>query len=647
MSWMQKLFETYEATIERHGVSTGGPPLLPVGHTLQQAHVDIVLDQLGNFRRADVSGGVETIIPATESSAGRTTNESPHPLCDKIQYVAGDYGCDGYGGTKKSYFASYYDLLKRWFAEEPHPKLRAVLTYVSKKRVVADLVAAGILYLDPVTKMLANACPDGPPRPAIFGVIPKDAKKKVAGKPLQDQGSAFVRWRVEVPGNVASGTWEDADLLASWTAYSTRDSDSKGVCLVTGRMDVPIARMHPKRLRHGGDGARLISSNDDKGYTFLGRFSTADDAATVAADVTQKAHSALRWLIARQAYRHATQVVVAWAPSGKPMPDPLASSESLFAESDAELVTLDAADTHLSTGVGDVGQAFSRRLAKMIAGYKADLGATEAIIVMGLDSATPGRLAVTFYRELTGSEFLDRVTNWHANHAWPRVAAEMRFVGAPSPREIAEAAYGSRIDDKLARATVERILPCIIDGRPLPRDLMEAAVRRAAKRASTEALEWEQVLWIACALFRGYHKERSYGMALETDMRTRDYLYGRLLAIAEHIEARALYVAGEKRDTTAAKLMQRFADRPYSTWLTIEKSLVPYKTRLQSKRPGFLSWTTGLMDEVHGLFPSVQEYADNRPLTGEYLLGYHCQRGVLRQGAVGIAGEESQDDSEE
>ena len=65
-------------------------------------------------------------------------------------------------------------------------------------------------------------------------------------------------------------------------------------------------------------------------------------------------------------------------------------------------------------------------------------------------------------------------------------------------------------------------------------------------------------------------------MTLETDRRTRDYLYGRLLAIAENIESRALFVARETRDTTAARLMQRFADRPYSTWRTIELALVPY-----------------------------------------------------------------------
>ena len=120
-------------------------------------------------------------------------------------------------------------------------------------------------------------------------------------------------------------------------------------------------------------------------------------------------------------------------------------------------------------------------------------------------------------------------------------------------------------------------------------------------------------------------------MALEQDRVSRDYLYGRLLAIAENIESRALFVAGEKRDTMAARLMQRFADRPYSTWKTIELSLVPYKSRLRTQRAGFLFGMEKLLDDVVALFRS-EDFTKDSQLSGEFLLGYHCQRQVLRSG---------------
>ena len=238
-------------------------------------------------------------------------------------------------------------------------------------------------------------------------------------------------------------------------------------------------------------------------------------------------------------------------------------------------------------------------------------------------------MAITFYRELAGSEFLERVQSWHENVAWHQhYSKEIRFVGAPSPKDIAEAAFGRRLDDKLRKATVERLLPCIIDGQTIPRDLDGITVRRTCNRAGLEHWEWEKNLGIACALFRGYFTERSYQMALEPNRTTRDYLYGRLLAIADHIETRALYVAGEKRETGAAKLMQRFADRPYSTWRTIELSLSPYKTRLRAKRSSFLSEMEKQLDEVIGTFQG-RDFTDEQRLSGEFLLGYHCQRQAL------------------
>ena len=117
-------------------------------------------------------------------------------------------------------------------------------------------------------------------------------------------------------------------------------------------------------------------------------------------------------------------------------------------------------------------------------------------------------------------------------------------------------------------------------------------------------------------------------MTLETERTSRDYLYGRLLSIAEHIEGRALYVGGEKRDTTAAKLMQRFADRPNSTWRTIELALAPYKSRLRAKRPAFMHGMETLLDEVVTKFEG-DEFLSDRKLSGEFLLGYHCQRQAL------------------
>jgi CRISPR-associated protein Csd1 len=618
VSWLQRLYETYERCY-------GAPqfektPAIPVAHIQQQAHIEIVLDRDGRFLRASVLNRENTVIPATEGSAGRTSTPVPHPLCDKIQYCASDY-CK-FGGAKDSSFEEYLHQLRAWQSADPTPMAQAVLRYVEKGMVVADLIQARVLSCDSGSNLLTEWIGDGP-APDIFKVLtPKNGKR--------DPGDALVRWRVEIPAddtastNLNSAVWEDPATRDSWIRFTTAQATVRGLCMVTGEVTA-LAENHPKRLRHGADGAKLLSSNDSTGFTFRGRFDDALQAYGVGSIVSQKAHNALRWLIERQGYKSGDQVFVAWAVSGKDIPDPYQNTAHIFG------VTESSDSQQDSIYSGDAGQHFALRLKRAIAGYRAQLSDSDQVVVMGLDSATPGRMAITFYRELTGSEFLDRVTAWHERCSWwQNYAKDNQFTGAPAPAEIAEAAYGKRIGKKqeLRKATVERLLPCIVDGRPLPRDLVEAAVRRASNRTGLENWEWEKCLGIACALVRGSEWKENYRMALEEGRTARDYLYGRLLAIAENIEYCALRIANEERDTTAAKLMQRFASHPYSTWRSIELALTPYRTRLRANRPGTLVKREKLLDTVLDLFHS-DEFTNDSKLSGEFLRGYHCQRAAL------------------
>uniref|UniRef100_E6QQE7 Type I-C CRISPR-associated protein Cas8c/Csd1 n=1 Tax=mine drainage metagenome TaxID=410659 RepID=E6QQE7_9ZZZZ len=594
MSWIQKLYETYEqrATSEISGIEPW-----PVAHMIKKAHVEVVIDGNSNFlscraRKLEWNES-PTLIPATESSAGRSGAKiAPHPLCEEIGYCASDFPA---GDSKK--YAAYEKQLEQWCASgNAHPKALAILTYLKKHTLWSDLNNEHIF---PVT--ITNS---------------KGQKTK------QKNEKVFIRWRVESVDMPLSGTWEDSELINAWSSFDRFNNSQRGFCMVTGG-NVRLAQNHSRFIRYPGDGAKLISSNDTSGFTFRGRFIDADQACGVSFDVTQKAHNALRWLIARQAYRNGDQAVVAWAVSGKRIPDLLANSFDLFG------VETEQAGTQ-RVDQGNAGQAFGVRLKKLLAGYHAELGSTNEVVVMGLDSATPGRLAMTYYRELDHAEFIDRIEAWHRDHAWyQNYGKAANFIGAPAPKDIAEAAFGSRANEKLLNATVERLLPCILDGQLIPRDLVESTVRRASNRVGLEHWEWEKYLGIACALFSGYHKERGYQMVLELDRTTRDYLYGRLLAIAENIEDRALYVGGEKRDTSAAKLMQRFSDHPYSAWRTIELSLSPYKTRLRAKRPAFLAAMEAHLDKVVCEFQG-KDFTDDRKLSGEFLLGYHCQRQTLR-----------------
>jgi len=628
-------------------------PLLPICHTTQKAHIEITLDAQGEFRRARVVDKDEarTIIPCTEKSAGgRTSGPAPHPLCDKLQYLAADYekhlpsvsewdqwlisnnlknaNVDYKKSieNRRSYLTLYESLLTEWVKWGAPKKVQIIYQYIRKGQVVADLIANRILFVDehdifyfqrPFEKS-KNFQPD------IFDLLPGqfDAQN---GKIKSWQADAFVRWRVESDDAIAE-VWNDSEVIQYWIDYYSSTKQTKALCYVTGE-ETFSADQHPAKIRNDADKAKLISSNDQSNFTYRGRFINPHECVTVGFETTQKAHSALRWLMSRQGYVKGDLGVVAWATSSAKVPQPTQDP-------------IDALDEDVPTEeskTADTAQDVAIRLKKKIAGYQQKIGDRGDVVVMAVDSATPGRLSIVYYRVIKGSEFLERIENWHETCAWRHTYHYVEvvedekgkkkercipFYGAPAPADIAEAAYGSRLDDKLKKATIKRLLPCIVDGQPIPRDLVDSVVRRASNRAGLTSNEWDKALTIACALYRKYKQgKEDFTMALDETRNTRDYLFGRLLAIADVMEERALSETEKKRPTNATRYMQQFSQRPFSTWKQIHELLTPYFMRL-GDNASYYKW---LIAQVEDLF-NADDFTSNKPLTGEYLLGYYCQR---------------------
>ncbi|MDO4906326.1 type I-C CRISPR-associated protein Cas8c/Csd1 [Neisseria sp.] len=642
MSWMQKLYRTYEA-VSGQTFDSDDEPLTPVGHTLQNAHIVIVLNGQGEFQTARVMPPKTAImLPATESSENRTSGEAPHPLADKIQYVAKDYA--DYGGGKKAYFEGYRKQLQQWCDSTfKHPKVQAVLDYVGKGTVVADLVRAGVFQSDANGKVLSKWEAEGE-APPIFSVLPK-TKGEI------EFGSALVCWCVEIAGDVHSETWTDQSVQQSWIDYIGSSAAQQGFCLIQG-IDTSVSTMHPAKLRHTGDKAKLISSNDTAGYTFRGRFEAAEEAASVSAEVSAKAHSALRWLIARQGIRNGDQVTVAWAISGKEIPSPIKDTfdeidwdnlDTSAVENNDEINSLSENENSGIDWSVNIGRQAAAIIKKKLHGYKKALKEHEQISLLMLDSATPGRMALTYYQEFLPADYFANLDAWIDDFSWyQRHSIEKQngkktdkqtlwaFV-PPSPSAIGYAVYGQTLSDALKKQLYARLLPVIAGGKnvPMPYDLVQKSFQTACNPSGSENWEWQRNIGVACALYKGWRarhhdlsERRTYPMSLDTENRSRDYLYGRLLAIAENIESYALYLAEEKRATTAERYMQRFAEHPFATWRNIELALKPYQDRLRSRGK---DTGTQAIGEIMELFQTDDFVCDDK-LSGEFLLGYHCQK---------------------
>lgn len=618
MSWLLNLFETYQSNLDLVGkikkkYNGQEYTLLPISHTTQNAHIEVTITEAGEFHTAEIidKSDASTLIPCTEDSANRAGSKiAPYPLHDKLSYVAGDFVAYGGKIKKEEPFAYYIKQLEEW-AMSPYStsKIKSIYNYLSKRSLIKDLVEERILYLD------GNG--------QLIDVWDKSAEEFHGEKPqilstvAGGQESAFIRFNVYSSNEELKKVWKDPEMYDSFIRFYNDFLSDEDFCYVTGELK-PATDKHANKIRNAADKAKLISGNDTSGFTFRGRFNKANEVASISYEVSQKAHNALKWLINKQGKTIDQRVFLVWGNDTTEVPEPGEDSYSIFSMNfGAVKEKAIKSYTH---------EVFAKEVGKAIDGYKNDLSTEAKVTILILDSATTGRLAVLYYRDMDKELYLNRLKNWHSTCAWEHRYRKneenefVKFYGAPATRDIAFAAYGPRAGEKIVKGLMARMLPCIIgDQKKIPSDIIRSAFHRASNPVAMEKWEWEKTLSITCALI---NRQERLNVALDSENNDRDYLFGRLLAIADVLERRALG-SDETRATNAIRYMNSFSKHPERTWATIQASLQPYQARLGTK----VRYYNNLIDEVASRF-TINNF-NNRPLSGKYLLGFYSQRHEL------------------
>lgn len=611
MPWLLNLQETYDANIKEVGEIKKNRfgkeyTLLPIAHTTQNAHIEVTVTEDGELHSASVieKEDASTLIPSTVDSASRTsTAVYPYALHDKLNYTAGDFV--KYGGKvgKEDPFQAYIHNLANWVNSPfKNEKVEAIYKYVKKGCLIEDLVAEKVLFLDDNKKLIKKwhkqyEALHGEERPPIF--------KSVTG----DQDGAFVRFRVHSPTDIVAPPWRDKEVYNSFVNFYPKQIVNKDVCFVTGKI-LPSTRKHATKIRHAADKAKLISGNDPSGFTYRGRFNKIEEVANISYDVSQKAHNALKWLIDKQAKVIDQRVFLIWGNNEVDYGDPTDNSYTFGQTIEAQVVA--TTDDH-----------YAAEFAKALDGYKHSLTSDVHVNILVIDSATTGRMGVLYYRNMDKELYFERIKEWHTTCVWRHSFVQDKqrkfFLGAPATKDIAFAAYGPHANDKLVKGLMERMLTCIVEGARIPPDVIRSAIQRASNPVSMDNWEWEKTLTVTCALV---NKEEALAVGLDTENRDRDYLFGRMLAVADVLERSAMQ-SGEKRATNAIRYMSAFSKHPARTWSTIQDSIQPYQAKLGTRATRY----TKIMDEI-GSKINIDDF-NNKPLTGKYLLGLYSQRHAL------------------
>lgn len=634
MSYVNELIDLYNKNQDKIGVIEyrGDIPyvLLPPFHTTVTAQITVTIDQNGNFMRAELVAQDDkmTIIPVTEKSGSRTAGKEPHPLCDNLRYLAGDY---------KDYYKDdgvcnelYMSQIEKWEKSTySHEKVKAIYLYLKKATLIKDLVEQKIIKLNDNNQI--------------------DDKENMEGIV---QTKAFVRFIIRSTGEnlyreIPDECWKDRTLQDCYIKYVRSQEIEKGMCYLTGNME-SISYLHSKKIRNEGDGAKLISANDSQNFTYRGRFANREEAVAVGSETSQIVHNTLKWIIRKQGAFFDTMTIVTWESDQLSMPKWNMDTESIITEyeNEQEENDWDSWDDDWSEEeeVSDGNPITAEKFYKALNGYGKKVDNTSNMILLAFDAATPGRLAMIENVTLDTARYLKNIEKWHNDCNWIhekwKDGKRIQFWGMVGVRDIADILFGienkgklSIVDGngkKLYAEVAKRLLPCIWYGSNIPYDYVNLAVVKASNPLTyKERKNWERVLTLACSMVKKNEKDRNkeeWNVALDKSAKDRSYLYGRLLAVADRIEYMTYDAKDNGRITNAKRYMSTFSQRPYETWKVIEENIQPYLAKLDVVKRKYYE---NLLSEICNLF-DIDKFKENKKLDGLYLLGFHSQEYDLR-----------------
>ncbi len=603
MSWAEELYRIYELNCDRE-FEAGEPAMLPIAHTTFKAQIEITVSEGGDFAGARLVGkeDAETIIPNT-GKAKTGKHPAAYPLNECLKYVGGDLAefMQDDAGDFSLLHEMYLNQLQAWNdSRYTHDAVSAVLSYVRKGTLVSDCIKSGVLTLEENGRLTA----------------------KQNGDTVERNNVRFI---VEYSdSNREPKTWKDSTLYNSFIDYNTSSLGNVQLCYALGR-ELPSQYTHPIKILNRQANAKLISSNDESGYTYRGRFANKEQAISISYDFSEKMHAALKWLIEKQGMNFETMTMIVWASGLQPLPDIRSSASVGFVQED------EFPDEENSS-VPSTAPMYAEMLRKRIWGYEKKFDINTKVMVMAVDAASKGRASIAMFSELGGSEFLGNIERWHQQTAILRYNG--RHINSFSLYEIARCAFGVEIQGKSGKTlqlkpellgdVMLRLVPCVTEGRCIPDDIILNLYNKASHPLAydVKSSNHKRVLETACGMIRKYQTDNGKGdisMAYDPNFTNTSYLYGCLLAIADKAESETF--SQEERDvriTNARRYWAEFAQKPFITWKTIEQRLRPYLDKLGKKQVKYCKWLNEIMAKITP--GDIDCYSELDPW---YLIGYH------------------------
>ena len=596
--------------------------LLPIFHTNKRSNngkdiIEITLNEEGDFLRANYLEKNEIIIfPITEASVARANDKAPHPLSDELSYITTAFS------QEKS--DAYMENLGKWvhFNGEGHENviLNSIWTYLKKDTLLDDII--DYLYPRSVYKVDANKI-----------VVSVDDKN------ITLSSKDFITFCIETKAKRNRKVSKDKELHKNFISFveSTLDKLPKELCDISG-----LQTYCTKKHRGLMGNAKLISVSNHI-ETYYGRFEDGSSVTKVGYITSQKIHNMLKYLLENTSTSHtldASSKVITWPSVDLQDYDYDFMNEQTFSETEDEndLVSFLDDDMEEYSIKSKKAQVINDHIrGKMLSTHATTYQDFDNLrfYVLIIDKVSNGRISVKYFREIFMGDLTNRISNWYATTNWQYGYGKYLKVKTPSLSQIANVTYGhfnkdsKRIemyDDALRKKTVERLLPSIVDGKKIPMDIVNKTMNNLSKRIAYKE-GWDTLLNTACSVLKKYkwdYKREEVTSKLDEMNNSRDYLYGRLLAVIELIETTA---TSSDKITNAEKLWATYMQSPQKTYGILIKRIRPYLDRLKKNNKYYYYYDTLLSELTNAINDlDLSNGQQNSRLNEDFIFGYYAQK---------------------
>lgn len=632
MNLMNALLETYDFAlandlVDNHGLTNNGHVLLPIYHSNRRSNgediFEIVIDENSNAVGGRFLDRDEIIVfPITEDSITRSgAKVAPHAICDELSYLAKEID------PKKN--EEYLKGVKRLLDYEKTSNcenLKVIGRYIQKNTILDDFFKYYLGRTEYTVDEKFNL---------KYEVVEGNDKSRVKSINLN---KIFITFKIQRLLEGDSSLTRDVKLHKFYIDYvSDMNKGTKELmyCNVIGNQDYCIER-------HRGiiGNAKLISiSNNNE--TYYGRFKKGEEIYRISYEASQKVHNMLKYFLDSDNHKRfigEDAYVINWLSH-----DLNKGGLELISDID------DYEDDEIEEStMAKLGDQVSNNLGKYFMGHDNEFKSEGDFYILVIEKISNGRVSIKYFRRLSRSEAYNRVMDWYNSMNWNFYNKSK----APSIYEIVNFIYGlenskgylSCENKKLMRSSIERLIPCIIDSKKLPRDISRAAFHKLSNKRSYKN-SWNMALNIGCALikkgkndYEGYNVDPNKIGEVKELKESRSFYYGRLIAIYEKIELDAIrgrQSENTKKDkgqshriTNSDRLWSSMIRTPERTRFILESKIKPYMNILKRNNPGgYVFFDKIITDITLELFDlSKSNKGAKGSLNEDFILGYYYQK---------------------